>query len=195
MKQVAPTLSFVIYPEEYRREWVFTNTTSFGCSGLFQFGTYESYPYYKQQPHIISLNELAITRDDNYTSKNNFKYGFELNLSLSKWYCSRLKDISMVKVRMETGFGDGGNGFNLRYYGIDMQYTVNYKDNISETVFRDGEGKPFKEYKIFKLYDYASLSVNQIGDKNVLSKMYQYFACLAFLHAPTLVNVQLYKWE
>lgn len=195
MKQVAPTLSFVIYPEEHRREQVFTNTTSFGYNKLCQFGTYENYPYYKQQPHIISLNELTITRDDKYIIRNNFMYGFDLNLSLSKWYCSRLKDINLAKVHMETGFGDGGNGFNLRYYAVDMQYTVNYKDNISETTFRDGDGKSIKEYQIFKLYDYASLSVNQVGDKNVLSKMYQYFACLTFLHAPTLVNVQLYKWE
>ena len=192
MKQVAPTLTFIVYPEEQKRNWTFDKVTCFGYSSFANFGRCE--PFGNKKPYLIEVNKFIIAKNSEYITKANLTpYYFNMNLSLSKWFYSRLRDVSLAKINIQTGFGSN-DIFHADWFEMEMEYKIKYGDNIGDPGIKDEETG--KVYNILTIDCCESIPlISTKPSESNLVKLYRYFECLTFLKAPALVNVQLYKWE
>lgn len=96
MKLVAPTLAFWVYPKPFK-SIDFTHRFRYGCNRFSQYGRSEQYD---DKSHIISVNMFEILKDNTYIDSNKVLFDFNINLELSKWYCSRLRNATTFKIHM-----------------------------------------------------------------------------------------------
>lgn len=62
MKQVAPTLTFWLYPKPFK-SMDFANRFRYGCNRFSQYGRSEQY---ENKSHLIDVNMFEILRDDTH---------------------------------------------------------------------------------------------------------------------------------
>ena len=187
MKLVAPTLAFWVYPTPFK-SIDFTHRFRYGCNRFSKYGRSEQYD---DKSHIMSVNMFEILKDITYIDSNKVLFDFNINLELSKWYCSRLRNATTFKIHMETGFNTGSSMMHwCKPFEMEEQCKFNYNDMVGDLNEIPGINK---KCQIFAYNEFATYNATDIGCTSWLAMVYRYFECMAILGGPILVNMQFYK--
>ena len=187
---VAPTLTFVVFPDK-KKSGLFEKSETFGYNNFAGYGSYK--PYNKNNTHLIEVNQFVISQNIPMILSGDIVYGFYLNIGLSKWYSSRIRKASVMKIHIGTSFGEF-NGDN--YYGnfnMEITYIFDYDKYVGKTIFNEDAKLP---HHILSFSDHNHLinSIDNAPLNNLLVKMHRYFYCLTYMNAPCLVNIQFLEW-